>query len=269
MGICGAALILLFCTRTLRAVNSNNSSGSHGGNGGSRIVPPLEGYRSSLNITGPLNSFMEQVEERQRQQSTDGQSEPSEAAHEPAGLEDGNGLVPPGQRPVVQLPPLSSGPSIPAPTGSIPAYYHHPAPLPNYGGITVPGAGSTPIGPHPPPSQSQVQPYGPITDPGLQRLLASFGNVPANQPVLAPMGHPLAQTFDMSAQPPVVYGGISGEGTGTTHVTVSYVTCHVGCSHVTSIVNGGVASQLSHASSPSNQFFMLLVAALCAYFVVM
>jgi len=209
---------------------------------------------------------MEQVEQRQRQQSADGHSENSELITDSSLLPVDGDLMPPGHRPVVQMPVVASGPSVPVqaiPLAlSTPAFY--PPQSQGYSGSYRSPAAAIPMAP-----PAQPQPFGPVADPSLQRLLASFANAPVNHPAVAALAQPLGQTFDVSAQTPVVYGGISGEGTGATHITVSYVTCHVGCSHVTSIVNGDSTSILSHASSPSNKMFMLIIAALSTYFLVM
>lgn len=127
---------------------------------------------SDFNVTGPLNSFVEQIQANSR---------PQEA--------------PAPQPPVVLMPPAPQG----------------------QGNVIMSGSA---------PNQPQSVIFGPqnrpALDPALQQLLNSFNTNPMEQQ---------RNTFIQSQYQPMPQMG----GELNTPV-ISYVTCYVGCSHVTNII---------------------------------
>lgn len=155
-----------------------------GGDTNSHLFPPGSlglNQVSDFNVTGPLNSFVEQIQANSRSQAQS-QEIPQVQVQQ----------VPQAQVPVIQIPsiPQSGSANVIYPQAQIP----QPQPVI--------------IGPQ----------NRPAIDPALQQLLNSFNTNPAEAQ---------RNTF-IQAGPPVV-------GDLNTPV-VSYITCYVGCSHVTNIV---------------------------------
>lgn len=141
-----------------------------------QLIPPLSpAPENGLNVTGSLNTFVEQI--RSNSFSGSGSNGPESAVQMPAHQAP----------PVIILGPQAA----PAPQASIPAIL--------------------PLQPQPP----QMVQNQPAIDPALQRLLNSFNTNQQPQQVaysVAPM---------TPGQPTVI----------------SYVTCYVGCSHVTNVMS--------------------------------
>lgn len=146
---------------------------SHQGDRNSHLFPPGSfgtNQMSEFNVTGPLNSFVEQIQANSRSQEI------------------------PVQVPVVQMPAASQG------QGNVIYYGNQPA-------VSQPVI----VGPQ----------NRPALDPALQQLLNSFNTNPMDQQ---------RNTFLQSSNqqiPPI--------GDLNTPI-ISYVTCYVGCSHVTNII---------------------------------
>ena len=153
----------------------------------SHLFPPDS--VAEFNMTGPLNSFVEQIQANSRSQEI--------------------------QVPVVQMPANSQG------RGSV-FYYGENEMVP----VETISAGQQPVfaGPQNRPS----------LDPALQQLLNSFNT---NQAEAQAQRNTFIQSGSNSNMPPTI---------------VSYITCYVGCSHVTNIVANSAAGLV-----PS--FFTVLV----------
>lgn len=140
-----------------------------------QLIPPLSPVR---NVTGSLNTFIEQVQEMNP---------------DPPVIIMGNprasGILQPQPVPVPVIPPQQFVPTA--------APIVQPAVLP--------------------------QQPAPIIDPALQRLLNSFNTLPG--PV--DYAHPQQVAYSVAPMVP-----------GQPGTVVSYVTCYVGCSHVTNVVSG-------------------------------
>lgn len=157
---------------------------SHQGDTNSHLFPPGSlgtNQMSEFNVTGPLNSFVEQIQANSRSQEI------------------------PVQVPVVQMPAAPQGQG----QGQGNVIYYGNAP-------------SQPVVPQP----VMVGPQNrPALDPALQQLLNSFNTNPMDQQRNTFVQHSNPQ------MPPV--------GDVNTPV-ISYVTCYVGCSHVTNIITNSV-----------------------------
>ena len=147
---------------------------SQQGDTNSHLFPPGSlgtNQMSEFNVTGPLNSFVEQIQANSRSQEI------------------------PVQVPVVQMPTAPQG------QGNV-IYY-----------------GNTP---NQPPQPILLGPQNrPALDPALQQLLNSFNTNPMDQQRNTFIQHPNQQMIPA--------------GDLNTPV-ISYVTCYVGCSHVTNII---------------------------------
>lgn len=140
------------------------------GDPNSNLFPPGtlgSNQMSEFNVTGPLNSFVEQLQANSRSQE-----------------------IPVQPVPVVQMPPAPQG------QGSVIYYGNQPSVAPQQPQPVI-------IGPQ----------NRPALDPALQQLLNSFNTNPHDQ----------RSTF------------IPNQPESNTPV-ISYITCYVGCSHVTNIV---------------------------------
>lgn len=152
---------------------------SRQGDTNSHLLPPGSlglNQVSEFNVTGPLNSFVEQIQANSRSQE-----------------------IPIQQVPVVQMPQAPQG------HGSVIYYGNPPATQPQ----------PVIVGPQ----------NRPALDPALQQLLNSFNTNPMEQQrntFIQNQGHPELNT-------PVV----------------SYVTCYVGCSHVTNIITNSASVLIS------------------------
>ena len=144
----------------------------------SQLFPPAS--LGEFNATGPLNSFVEQLQANSRSQEQ---------------------MPPP---PVIQMPAIPQG------LGSI-IYY-----------------GSNPVQAQAVPPEIGPQ-NRPALDPALQQLLNSFNTNPDQQNRNNFIQHPL-----MAAD--------------TNTPVISYITCYVGCSHVTNVVT-------SDASRPDSSYW--------------
>ena len=149
-----------------------------------QLIPPLSPVR---NVTGALNTFMEQVQEMQP------------------------------DPPVVIMGNRASQVAVP---------------------LQFPAIQPTPIQAQP--QQPPVQ--QPIIDPALQRLLNSFNTVPVDY------AHPQQVAYSVA---PVVNGAPA--------TVVSYVTCYVGCSHVTNVVSAASALKPSYLVAVFSVVVMLLI----------
>lgn len=148
-----------------------------------QLIPPLSpAPQNGLNVTGSLNTFVEQIRSN--------------------GISNG---INAGPEPAVQLPTHQAPPVIIlGPQQTTAAQPQIPAILP----LQQPA----------PPPQNQ-----PAIDPALQRLLNSFNT---NQ------------------QPPQVAYSVAPMTAGQPTV-ISYVTCYVGCSHVTNVVSAATAASVN------------------------
>lgn len=177
----------------LTVVNGNDVPSD---NGGSHIIPQaaLSNGHNAFNVTGPLNSFVEQLEQ------LSGNSQPPSAAQSES-------------IPVVQLPNLQQHQQPPV------SAFH-----PNQGIPLQWGNMQQQQQQQPQPHIQMQPPVGPVIDPALQRLLSAFGSNAdaANQRVLF--------EYATAAQPAMLAAA------GAPPTTISYVTCYVGCSHVTNYV---------------------------------
>lgn len=157
-----------------------------------------------FNVTGPLNSFVEQIQAARSQE-----------------IQNNAGV-----QPVVQMPQATQG------RGSV--IYYSSADTPVNGGAQgipiVSQSNNVPLPQHQQPPLSappliQPQPViigpqnRPTLDPALQQLLNSFNTNPAEAQ---------RNTFVQGGQPMM-------QADLNTPI-VSYITCYVGCSHVTNIV---------------------------------
>lgn len=176
---------------------------SHQGDTNSHLFPPGSlgtNQMSEFNVTGPLNSFVEQINANSRSQEI------------------------PVQVPVVQMPA--------APQGQGNLIYYGNAP-------------SQPVVPQPVIIGPQNRP---ALDPALQQLLNSFNTNPMDQQRNTFVQHSNLQ------MPPV--GDVNTPA-------ISYVTCYVGCSHVTNIITNSakIVNNFNHLTSiliASSIFFALL-----------
>lgn len=166
-----------------------------GGDTNSQLFPPGSlglNQVSEFNVTGPLNSFVEQIQANsQPQPQPQPQSQPQvfTQVQQPQMAQQNQ------QIPMIQIPTSAGGiyPQAQAQIPQIPILQQQPQPII--------------IGP----------PNRPSIDPALQQLLNSFNAVPAEAQ---------RNTF-------IQAGSVPGD---INTPVVSYITCYVGCSHVTNIV---------------------------------
>ena len=167
-------------------------SNSHQSDTNSQLFPPGSLGTNEFNVTGPLNSFVEQIQANSRSTQEI-----------------------PVQVPVVQMPTAPPG------HGSI-----------NYYGNGANQAQPVLIGPQ----------NRPALDPALQQLLNSFNTNPMEQQ---------RNTFIQHSNP---------HPSELNTPVVSYVTCYVGCSHVTNIITSSAQTLTSF------NFFTLIALAASVYF---
>lgn len=172
---------LIFFIFTILALSTSGSETN------SHLFPP--GSVAEFNMTGPLNSFVEQLQANSRSQ---------EIPIEPISQ-------------VVQMPQSTQG------RGSV-IYYGVPE-INNNNQLPPPQSAPASM---PPPQPVIIGPQNrPALDPALQQLLNSFNTNPTE---------PQRNTF--------IQGGPTQPNLVADFNTpvVSYITCYVGCSHVTNIV---------------------------------
>lgn len=179
---------------------------SVGGDTNSHLFPPGSlglNQVSDFNVTGPLNSFVEQIQANSRSQVQSQEIPQVQVQQLPQAQ---------AQVPVIQIPsiPQSGSASVIYPQAQVPLQQPQPVI----------------IGPQ----------NRPAIDPALQQLLNSFNTNPAEAQ---------RNTF-IQAGPPDMNTPV-----------VSYITCYVGCSHVTNIVTNSATKSYSINPTISIVFFAI------------
>jgi hypothetical protein len=218
-------------------------------------IPSALSLPPSYNITGPLNSFMEQVEQLESERDA---ARP--VVQLPSGASAPDRLIPMGQG--SQMGQMGQMSQMGQSVHGDQTHQLHPMPFPDHLGPQGPFYAAQPQSfPHP--LYPLQRGSSTLQDPGLQRLINSFAGHQPVGPIPAPGGiagfQPIV-SIEASALPPFITGdlGLGGSG-GVTTLTISYVTCHVGCSHVTSIVNNSASSTASIRSAAFTTGSSLLI----------
>lgn len=188
---------------------------SIGGDTQSHLFPPgAMGLNqvSEFNVTGPLNSFMEQIQANSRSQPQSQEFPQIQPISQQNQQQQQHQQVP-----IIQIPPTTNVYT----QGQIPQFPNLQQPQPVI------------IGPQNRPS----------IDPALQQLLNSFNAVPAEAQ---------RNTFLQT-------GPVAGEANIP---VISYITCYVGCSHVTNIVTNSAIKTVNINPTVSIVFLMISISIL-------